>query len=392
MSYTLRGRLESRLAAAGLPFIAACIIAVAIHHWWPLELAGAMVAVGLALDLVYDRAIPYQSGWAALPLGLLELGATMGLVLILEIHAPLRPAVWFFAGSWLVAQLFAHAGFPFLRLTYAEDGGELGEGGTAVLLAAPIALLVVLGTAAVTQPPTVLLSPGVHRGPLVLDHAQTLIGEPGAIVKGGIVVTGDDVTIRHLTVLGGVNGIDVEWAENVRIEDVTVVGAKLDGIHARRSSVAIRDCRIDSPPGYTQGIDISFAMDLHMSMVEDCTITGGQEGIVTHSVMADIRGNHVSGTSLRAITMTEMSMGEIERNHVADALGVGVYCGDRSECEIGRNTIIGIRPDHESNDISRAGIGIVSFFGSHAALDENEVAATPKITAAFAQATISRER
>jgi hypothetical protein len=388
MSYTLRGRLESRLAAAVLPFLFACIAALVIERWWPLELAGAMIAAGLALDLVYDRLLPYQPGWAALPLGLVELGATMALVRILAIGAPLRPALWFFAGSWLVAQVLAHAGFPFVRLTYADDGGELGNGGTVVLLAAPAALLVLLGTAAVTQPPTVVLQPGVHRGPLVLDHEQTLLGEPGAIVKGGIVVTADNVTVRHVTVVGGVNGIDVESAEHVRLDDVTVVGAKLDGIHARRSSVSIRDCRIDSPPGYTQGIDISFAIDLGMSMVEGCTISGGQEGIVTNSVMIDIRGNHVTDTSMRGITMTEMSMGEIERNQVADARGVGVYCGDRSECEIERNTIVGIRSDR-SGDVSRAGIGIVAFFGASAELDANTVVGNRRATATYAQATIT---
>jgi hypothetical protein len=390
MSYTLRGRLESRLAAAVLPFLVACGAALVIERWWPLELAGAMVAAGLALDLVYDRLLPYQPGWAALPLGLVELGATMALVRILEIGAPLRPALWFFAGSWLVAQALAHAGFPFLRLTYAEDGGELGNGGTVVLLAAPAALLVLLGTAAVTQPPTVVLQPGVHRGPLVLDHEQTLIGEPGAIVKGGIVVKADNVAIRHVTVIGGKNGIDIEWAEHVRLDDVTIVGAKLDGIHARRSSVSISDCRIDSPPGYTQGIDISFAMDLGMSMVEGCTISGGQEGIVTNSVMIDIRGNHVTDTSMRGITMTEMSMGKIERNQVADARGVGVYCGDRSECEIERNTIVGIRSDR-SGDVSRAGIGIVAFFGSTADLESNAIVGNRRATATFAQATIRRK-
>jgi parallel beta-helix repeat protein len=233
-----------------------------------------------------------------------------------------------------------------------------------------------------------VLQPGVYRGPLVLDHEQTLIGVPGAIVKGGIVVKADNVTIRHVTVVGGENGIDVEWAEHVHLDDVTVVGAKLDGIHARRSSVSISDCRIDSPPGYTQGIDISFAIDLDMSMVEGCTVTGGQEGIVTNSVMAAIRDNHVTGTSLRGITMTEMSMGEVEENTISDVLGVGIYCGDRSECEIADNTILDVRAD-PNGDPSRAGIGVVSFFGAHAELEGNEIVGARE-SATFASATITK--
>ena len=392
MSYTLRGRIESRLAAVVFPFLAACVATYALGAWWPLELVGAMLATGLALDfLLYDRVLAFQPGWLALPLGALELLATMALVRWLDIAAPLEPAIWFFVGSWLVAQLLGHAGLPLLRLSYAEDGGELGEAGTAILLAAPLVVLLVVGTASATQPPTVRLEAGVHQGPLVLDRPQTLVGEPGTIVKGGIVITSDDVTVRGVTVAGGQNGITVEYAEDVRLEDVTVVGAKLDGIHVRRAAVAIHDCRIVSPPGYTQGIDISFASDLDMSMVEGCTITGGQEGIVTHSVMADIRDNHVSGTSLRGITMTEMSMGEIEENHVSDALGVGIYCGDRSECEISDNTIVGVRPD-PSGDPSRAGIGVLSLFWAVAELRDNEVVGARKADAAFVSGTVTRDR
>ena len=167
MSYTLRGRLESRLVGVALPFAVACIVALAIRAWWPVELFGLMLAVGLVLDVGYHRYLPYQPGWAAVPLGLLELAATMGLVRLFGLNVPLEPALWFFAGSWLLAQVLAHAGFPLLRLSYAEDGGELGRPGTAVLLVAPLAVLVVLGTAAATLAPTVTLEAGVHRGPLV---------------------------------------------------------------------------------------------------------------------------------------------------------------------------------------------------------------------------------
>ena len=210
MSYTLRGRIESRLAAVLLPFLAACVATYVLGAWWPLELMGAMLAAGLVLDVVvYDRVFAFQPGWLALPLGALELGATMVLVRWLDIAAPLKPAIWFFVASWLVAQILGHAGLPLLRLSYAEDGGELGEAGLALLLAAPLAALIAVGTASVTQPPTVYLSAGVHQGPLVLDHALTLVGEPGTIVKGGIVVTADDVTVRDVTVSGGRNGITV---------------------------------------------------------------------------------------------------------------------------------------------------------------------------------------
>ncbi len=247
MSYTLRGRLESRLAASLLPFLAACAASLALDAWWPVELAGAMIGAGLALDVgLYHRALPYQPGWAAVPLGLLELAATMALVSLFDIAAPLEPAIWFFVGSWLLAQVLGHAGLPLIRLTYAEDGGELGRSGAALVALAPTALLLVLGTAWATQPPTVHLAAGVHRGPIVIRSSQVLDGEPGTIVRGGIVVLADDVTIRDITVIGGENGIEVDAADGVRLERVSVSGAKLDGIHVRRSSVTIRDCTVDS--------------------------------------------------------------------------------------------------------------------------------------------------
>ena len=99
MSFTLRGRIESRLAAALAPLLAALGLALAITEWWPLALAGTMIAVGLVFEVVLDRRIDYQPGWASLPLAALELAAIMGVVYALDISAPLTVALAFFAGS-----------------------------------------------------------------------------------------------------------------------------------------------------------------------------------------------------------------------------------------------------------------------------------------------------
>ncbi len=136
MSYTLRGRIESRLAAL-LPVVAAtCVLALAEHRWWPIEAVGLMAGIGLALDVqVYHRLLPYQPGWAALPLGLLELGALLGLMRLAGIMAPLGQALALFAAGWVLGQVLGHAGFPLLRLGYAEDGGRLGRLGVVSVLA-----------------------------------------------------------------------------------------------------------------------------------------------------------------------------------------------------------------------------------------------------------------
>ena len=393
MSYTLRGRIETRLAAAVLPFLVAAILAPLLHKWWPLELVGLMVSIGLILDTaVYHRLLPYQPGWAALPLGVLELGLTIGAARLLDLNALLYPALALFAAAWLLQQLLAHAALPLLRLTWTEDGGELGRPGIALTASAAAALLLVLGTAWAVEPPTVNLAAGVHQGPLLLDHAQTLVGRPGAVVRGGILITADDVTVRGVTVRGGEYGIEVDGAESVELHDVVVEGAELDGINVRRGQVEIHDCTIRSlPNAYVQGIDISFGFDLRPSLVEGCTVTGGLEGIVTHFAHAVVRDNRVSGTELRAITMTEMSMGTIEDNEVADALGVGIFCGDYSQCQIDENSVSNVAPDRVSGDHTRQGVAIQAHFGADAELKGNEIVRSPGGVAAFVDATIEHE-
>jgi nitrous oxidase accessory protein NosD len=254
-------------------------------------------------------------------------------------------------------------------------------------------LLAVVGTAWAVEPPTVRLAAGEHQGPLVLDHAQTLIGEPGTVVRGGILITADDVTVRNVTVRGGEYGIEVDGAKSVALDGVVVEGAELDGINVRRSQVEISDCTIRSlPAAYTQGIDISFGFDLHPSLVERCTVIGGQEGIVTHFAMVMVRDNHISGTELRAITMTEMSMGMIEDNEVDGALGVGIFCGDFSMCEIDGNTVSNVTPDHDSGDLTRLGVAIQAHRGAEAELKDNTIVGSPGGIAAFVDATIDQRR
>ena len=384
--------MESRLAGALAPLLAAWGLAAAITEWWPLALAATMIGVGLAFDLLLDRRLDYQPGWLALPLGAAELGAVMVIIYALGISAPLLIALAFFAGSWLLAQLLTHAVFPYLRLSYGEDGGELGRVGFAVAVLVLASLALFAGVAVAMQPPTVRLSTGVHDGPLVLDSAQNLVGDPGAVVRGGIVVTADNVTVRNVTVVGGENGIEVDDAHNVTLDQVRISGAKLDGIHVRRSSVAIRNCLIHSPAGdFAQGIDISFGFDLAPSVVEDCTVIGGREGIVTHFAVARVSDNLVSGTSLRSLTLTEMSMAVVDGNDVRDSLGVGIFCGDYSECEIDDNSIDGIRADDASGDRTRMGFAILAHYGAKAELGDNRVSNSPGGTDALLGAKISNE-
>ncbi|HET8605617.1 MAG TPA: right-handed parallel beta-helix repeat-containing protein [Gaiellaceae bacterium] len=383
MSYTLRGRIDSRLAAALGPALAAAALALVLHRWWPVEVAALMVGVGVALDLLlYDRALDYQPAWTALPLGALELGAVTALAIALDVRAPLPEAIGFFCGAWLLAQVLGHAVYPLLRLSYGDDGGELGRPGATSAAAVAALFLAAGGVAFATRPPVVTLSAGVHRGPIVIDRQEILQGKPGAVVRGGIVVHADGVVVRDLTVVGGENGIAVFGADRVRLEHVRVLGARLDGIHARLSGVVVRDCTVSTTSRWGQGIDLSYTAGRGMSAVEGCDVSGGREGIVTHGIdMAEISGNHVHGTSLRGIAITEMTMGEVSDNDVSGAHGVGIYCGDHSLCTIRRNVVAGTR-----------GVGIQSFFYAEATLEDNTLVGNSVPTSAFANALLERSR
>jgi hypothetical protein len=379
VSYTLRGRIETRLAALLLVLVGACALAGALHRWWPVELFALMAAVGLFLDLeVWHRLLPYQPAWAAVPLGAAELGALLAIVYGFDLHVPLLPALALFGAGWLASFALAQAGFPLLRLGYAEDGGELGHAGPVAAGAVLLALVACAATWYVRLPPVVTLSAGVHKGPLVIRRREILQGEPGAVVRGGIVVAHNDVQIRNLTVLGGTNGITVDGVHGTVLDNVTVQDAKLDGIHVRAAGIVVRNCTVDMLGNpYGQGIDISFNMGMGMSMVEGCTILGGTQGITTHSSMTDIVGNTISRTGQQAIDVDEMSMGTASRNVIRDALGVGLYCNDRSMCMFAHNTVVGTRPDTTSGLRTQQGFGVLSSFQSAVDLWQNRLVANP---------------
>jgi hypothetical protein len=391
LSYTLRGRVESRLTALLPVLIGCCALAGVLHRWWPVELCGLMAAIGLALDAQLWHRLRYQPGWVSLPLGLAELAAVLAVVYGFGLHAPLGPALALFAAGWLVSLVLSQAVYPLLRLSYAEDGGELGRLG---LVAAGAVALVLCGSAAtyvVRLPPVVHLSAGVHRGPLVIRRREILEGTPGAVIRGGIVVAHDDVQIRDVTVVGGENGITVDGVRGTVLDHVTVQGAKLDGIHVRMGGVTIRNCTVDMLGNRLgQGIDISFNMNMGMSMVEGCTIVGGQQGITIHSSGTDIMGNTVIGTTGQAIDIDEMSMGTASHNTVRDALGVALYCNDRSMCTFDHNTVVGTRPDNASGLRTRRGFALLAGFESEADVSDNALAANPVPMGAITQALIRR--
>jgi hypothetical protein len=383
MSYTLRGRIESRLAGTA----PALLLALGLQRWWAIELVAVMLALGLTLDLaVYHRALLYQPGWLAVPLGALELALVYIAMRVLEIPAPLGSALLLYGVGWAGAQVLGRGVFPRLRLEYGEAGGELGRAGVVTSAAIAATLVAGLGAAYAVRPPTVHLH-GVVQGPIVIRHAQTL---EGGVVHGGIIVRADHVTLRHVTIVGGENGIDIEHADHVMLDHVRVLHSSLNGIRALDSGVMIDHCSISSPKGpLVTGVLISYSMGRSMSMVEHCTISGTREGIATHSSMVDVMHNNVIGTTERGILLGEMSMDTASHNEVSGAKGIGIICMDHSMCEIKHNTVTGATVDG-NQDATRGGVAIEAFFYAEAKVHHNTVVASPGGVQAFDNSTISR--
>jgi len=80
MSYTLRGRLESRLAALAVPLLVGVALAAALPAWWPMELAGAMAGLLLALMAVGLSQATGQDYWD--PIGSVVIGVLLCVVAV----------------------------------------------------------------------------------------------------------------------------------------------------------------------------------------------------------------------------------------------------------------------------------------------------------------------
>ncbi len=140
----------------------------------------------------------------------------------------------------------------------------------------------------------------------------------------------------------------------------------------------------------TTGVLISYSMGRPMSMIDSCTIVGTREGISTHSSMVDVTNNHVIGTTVRAISLAEMSMDSASGNQVESAHGIGILCMDHSMCEIEHNTIAGATANGDENP-SEGGVAIESYFYAQATVKHNTVIASPGGVHAFDNSTISTE-
>jgi len=219
------------------------------------------------------------------------------------------------------------------------------------------------------------LRPGLYAGPLLIYRSLTLIG-PATIIGGPdravITIAASGVSLSNLDVRGGDTGVLVTRATRVNLENIQVSGAARRGIDIVQSSAQIHRCRVtDLTSQFAWGIGIVNSGGRAPTTVEACWVAGVQEGIVSHVSSVFIRDNDVRGTTTRGIAVTEMSSGDVERNRIEQAIGTGLYCGDRSICYLRANTVMGIRPEPDSPVTWSRGYGAVLLFGADAYMEGN---------------------
>jgi len=162
-------------------------------------------------------------------LGAAEFGLLVLLMRATGVMAPTGQAALLFAGGWIAAQLLGHAVFPWLRLSYSEDGGELGRLGIASAVVVGVVLAGSRRRRTRFNRRSCISRPECTRARSSSTGARVLVGEPGAIVRGGIVVRANGVTIRNVAVVGGENGISVEGYRDTMLDGVSVSGANWTG-------------------------------------------------------------------------------------------------------------------------------------------------------------------
>jgi hypothetical protein len=390
-AHGLVGRLDLEWVHFGLTATIALVALLALARWpknpvawllmtlalWHLAEHSAILITYLRTGITGTPGILARGGLLNGPLARPDLHFLYNAAILL-----LLIGVW----SW---ERWQPRGRPFVSIR-AWSARLVAAGATAGL-AASLSLLVLPGAqarwldqgvsvqAALDAAPagSVLhLRPGLYVGPVVVRRPVTLIG-PATVVGGTdrptITIRASKVNLADINVMGGETGIFITRASSVRLENVRVVGALRRGIDISQASVQLHRCQVSelvSP--FAWGIGVVNSMGRAPSTIEGCAVTGGQEGIVSHASTVFIRDNDVRSTTLRAISVTEMSQGDVDQNRIDQVVGTGLYCGDHSVCNLRGNRVHGTTALQDSPVAWGAGYGAIVLYGSAAYFDGND--------------------
>jgi nitrous oxidase accessory protein len=206
----------------------------------------------------------------------------------------------------------------------------------------------------------VVLGTGEHRGPLVVDRALEVWGEPGAVITGGgrgsvVVIAAADVTVRDVRITGGGHlpqdddaGLVVQ-GDRFRIERVDVDHVYL-GIDLRRSSDGVvRGCHVVGDPSQPFGLrgDGIRLWEAHHNQIRDNVLEDVRDLVVWYSDDNRIAGNVVTGSRYGTHLM-HTTGNLVSENRYRDDV-VGVFTMYSSEITLAGNTV--------SGSLGAAGVG-----------------------------------
>lgn len=192
---------------------------------------------------------------------------------------------------------------------------------------------------------TLILAPGRHDGPVILDQSLTLQGEPGAVVDGGgegsvITVLADDVTIRGLEIVGsGDNHPDIDSGIKIGrgvfrtlVEENLLIGNHV-GIHlfGSRESVVrgntIIGRQLSRMNDRGNGI---YVWNAPGGIVEFNDIRYGRDGIfVNASRQNTFRGNLMRDLRFAVHFMYSPDSEVIGNTSIGNTLGFAIMFSDR---------------------------------------------------------------
>ena len=187
---------------------------------------------------------------------------------------------------------------------------------------------------------TLVLAPGIHRGPVIIDRSVSVVGEPGSVVDAGgqgrvITVAAPNVTVRGLTIMHSGDKLSTEDSaifitpegdgaviQNNRLEE-NLIGVYLKGPENARVSgntiIGRRDLRMNERGNGVQ------LWNTPGSVIEGNHIRYGRDGIfVTTSRRNAFRNNRMRDLRFAIHYMytneSEVSGNVSRDNHIGYAL------------------------------------------------------------------------
>lgn len=227
------------------------------------------------------------------------------------------------------------------------------------------------------------VAPGTYRETLRITKPLTLIGVGNGLT---VIRNADDttatiaiqntqnVTLKNLTVMGGLYGILVEESQAVTIKENHVLLSWFAGIRLSRAAAQIvgNNVRGTRSP-YGMGIELANTYSRPESLIRANIVADhAREGIVMHNAHAMVENNLVMGNGLRGIAVTEMSMATVRANQVHNNADAGIYVVDHSMAQVEHNDVRDSRP----GPLGTAH-GIKGIFYAEIMLGANTIVAAP---------------